>query len=121
MEKNMINEQQNKLKEQYDLIMNTFYLKNKEMSEILNISLIKLNLSLLDNKIENELIRQKFLLLFLIAKEWLELGYPKFNFQLKEMKYNNQTIFEILKELDKEKCLFFGKSLLKSKQENKNL
>lgn len=118
----MINEQQNKLKDQYDLIMNTFYLKNKEMSEILNISLIRLNLSLLDNKIKNELVRQKFFSLFLITKEWLELGYPKFNFQSKEMKFsNNQTIFEILKELDKEKCLFFGRSLLRSKQENENL
>lgn len=114
---------------QIDIVKKAFSLNNDEVFKILGIS--RKSLHTLENNefyfcnILTDNSRRKIFDLYMLAKNWLELGYPTDRDSIFLKECNHETVFLLLSKFgenfsknNKDKILFVGRYLLRNLDSN---
>ncbi|MFP4733218.1 hypothetical protein [Pasteurella multocida] len=118
--KNAVNKAPNvvsQISNQINIIKKAFSLTEDEVAKTLQITRKTLYHWKSNNMIPKDAEQHKFFTLYMLAKEWLDLGYPNDRAKIIQ-KINGETILSSLSQLDKDKTLFFGRYLLRELDNN---
>lgn len=110
----------NQISKQVDIVKKAFSLNDEEVSKILGITRKTLHTWRENDSIPRDDSRRAFFDLYILAKNWLELGYPTDKFSILSKEFNNETVFSLLNSFgknlnnsNKNKILFVGRYLLR--------
>lgn len=113
--------EKNQISKQIDVMKKAFSLNDDEVFKILGISRKMFYTWKNNDSIDDEESRRKFFDLYMLAKNWLELGYSTDRNSILSKEFNGETVFSLLnnfgKDLNnsnKDKILFVGRCLLRN-------
>lgn len=113
--------EKNQMSKQIDVMKKAFSLNDDEVFKILGISRKMFYTWKNNDSIDDEESRRKFFDLYMLAKNWLELGYSTDRNSILSKEFNGETVFSLLnnfgKDLNnsnKDKILFVGRCLLRN-------
>lgn len=115
--KNAVNKAPNVISNQINAIKKAFSLTEDEVAKTLQITRKTLYHWKSNNMIPKDAEQHKFFNLYVLAKEWLDLGYPNDRTKITQ-EINGETILSSLSQLDKDKTLFLGRYLLRKLDNN---
>lgn len=104
----------NQISKQVDIVKKAFSLNDDEVSEVLGVSRKTLHTWRVNDSIPRDNYRRAFFDLYILAKNWLELGYPTDRASIFSKEFNNTTVFSLLKTSRNDKVLFAGRYLLRT-------
>lgn len=116
-----VNHDLNIVEKQINFIKNTFSLTDEKLAGILGVERKTVHNWVKNNNISREGSRQKFFDLYVLAKDWLSLGYPTDKTKIVSVMSDELSFFDALASFDKEKVLFIGRHLQRQFEDESDL